>query len=548
MRTKRFEISTRLAFGSLVALIFLSAFFASLPIGRAQAATNSIGLVSSGLVSSDSLVTGSTSSWAFGGDAASQPGAKYTYSEDSQGLHIGVRPATSGTWSGYYAVSRNTSATLFHAVVTLAYPSIPDNGFNTGMYVQTADSNFIDYVDCVAESIPQGYYWLVEQAYGVIIGSQVINTLYQSPLSSGPLKQDCTIITNGNNYLRVYLGGSLVVDRNNLTLNMPSPQRVYLEPQSSTSSSLLTGTYTDYYATTGEGVRVTNGPAGGTAKILDASSNVLASAPIAANGSATLPVGKYSLPLSATIEVFDPSNSLVASTPSQVTIWGGDVYSISSSPTTSSTTTTTSSTSVITLTNDQSTSGTVSTLPYQITIPNFNAGTGTNRLLLVGVSANDANVASISFGGVPLAQVAASFWNNDAEFWYMVNPSGTANLVVTMKGATSAVVGAYAFTGVDQTNPIPTVATNHNMLGSSPSISITTKFSGSWVIDLPSIYGGSTLGSPSCTQHWDADVPGAITGASSSAYAQSPRQVTCAWTASPTDLWDNVAVEVRAST
>src|SRR5437660_7144072 len=90
-----------------LALLFLSNGAALAPLDRAHAATGAITLVSSGLVASDSLTTGSTSSWTFGGSAASQPGAKFAYSEDSSGLHVGVQSAAAGTWAGYYAVSGN---------------------------------------------------------------------------------------------------------------------------------------------------------------------------------------------------------------------------------------------------------------------------------------------------------------------------------------------------------------------------------------------------------------------------------------------------------
>ncbi|MGH2613008.1 MAG: hypothetical protein ACRDFB_08185 [Rhabdochlamydiaceae bacterium] len=117
-----------------------------------------------------------------------------------------------------------------------------------------------------------------------------------------------------------------------------------------------------------------------------------------------------------------------------------------------------------------------------------------------------------------------------------------------MNGATTAVVGAYAFSGVDQTNPITTTSSNFNSAASSPTVSITTANPNSLVLDLPSIYGGVTLGKSTCTQQWDANVPSAITGASSSTAAQSPEQVTCSWTASGGgDLWDDVAVEIKAA-
>lgn len=202
----------------------------------------------------------------------------------------------------------------------------------------------------------------------------------------------------------------------------------------------------------------------------------------------------------------------------------------------------------ISLGNVQSTSGTATSSPYQITLSNFNAGTGTNRLLVVGVGANNNGVTSVTFGGVQLSQAVQSFTNNDAEFWYLVNPSGTGNIVVTMGGSTSAVVGAYSFSGVNQTSPISNTATNHNSASSSPTISITTQYPNDWVLDLPSIYGGVTLGSPTCTQEWNTNIPNAITGASSSTITSSSGSATCSWTASNGgDLWDDIAIEIKAA-
>src|SRR5258708_39063247 len=47
----------------------------------------------------------------------------------------------------------------------------------------------------------------------------------------------------------------------------------------------------------------------------------------------------------------------------------------------------------------QSTSGVVSSSPYQVTLSSFNAGVGSNRLLVVGVEANNQQVSSVAFGG-----------------------------------------------------------------------------------------------------------------------------------------------------
>ena len=219
----------------------------------------------------------------------------------------------------------------------------------------------------------------------------------------------------------------------------------------------------------------------------------------------------------------------------------------SPSNTASATTSSDTTSSSIVLNGIQTTSGTVSSSPYQITLSNFNVGTGNNRLLVVGVEANNNNVASVTFGGVQLTKATSSFANNDAEFWYMTNPAGTGNIIVTMAGSTSVIVGAYSFSGVDQTTPIPTSITNHNTASSSPTVSITTKYTNSWVLDAPSIYGGVTLSSPTCTQSWDVNMPSSVTGASSSTVQTTAGSVTCSWTASSGDFWDDVAIEVKSS-
>lgn len=217
------------------------------------------------------------------------------------------------------------------------------------------------------------------------------------------------------------------------------------------------------------------------------------------------------------------------------------------SPSNIASATTDTSTSGIVLNNVQSTSGFTTLSSNRIMLSDFDAGTGNNRLLVVGVSADQSDVNSITFGGMHLTKKVGSFYNNDAEFWYLKNPTGNSAIVVTMNGQTSVVVGAYSFSGVNQTNPMPTKAIRHNTNPNSPTISLTTKFANDWVLDLPSIYGDSTLGSSTCTQQWDVNMPSAITGASSSKIVLTPGVVNCKWAASSADFWDDVAIEIRAS-
>src|SRR6267143_1162488 len=189
-------------------------------IQGAHAATSTISLTSSGLVASDSLTTGNTAGWAIGGNAP--PGGSAS-NENSSGLYLGVKTGNAGTWSGFFAKSSNTNAMLFHAVLTLSYKTVPDNVFDTGLYVQTSNTNFINYVTCVAVVGTAGYYWSVVQATGPSLGAVTTTNLWTSSTNSMPLIQDCSIVTNGNNYLKVYLGGNAVYGSSSMMLNMPAP-------------------------------------------------------------------------------------------------------------------------------------------------------------------------------------------------------------------------------------------------------------------------------------------------------------------------------------
>src|SRR5438445_7338491 len=134
-------------------LLTLPVFFQLLP---AQAAPLSINEVQSGLLAQDSLTTGNTAYWYFYGDAV-LTGAPHTYSEDSQGLHIGIQANKAGTWIGFFAESPKTAGQLFHAVLTLPYSKISSNEFNTGLYVQTSTDHII-YVTCAAQADSPRYY------------------------------------------------------------------------------------------------------------------------------------------------------------------------------------------------------------------------------------------------------------------------------------------------------------------------------------------------------------------------------------------------------
>ena len=311
--------STRVVVLSAVLLLVLLTGLMIPKLGTAGATTYSINKVKSGLVVSDALTTGNTASWTFGGTATLQ-----NYFEDSQGLHIGIQAPQKDHWVNYYAHLPQPNAYLFHAVLTIPYNSVGDGVFNTGLYVEGSD--FIPHVACEAYADSTGYYWDVEQSSDA---GATYTILYISQPSSMPQTQDCTIITNGSNYLKVYIGGNLVFSSTTMNLGMSTPFIAFVQDDTSSASSMHYGIYSDYYVTANEKIKVTNNPSNAVSvKVLDSSNKVLASSSVV-SGTATLGVGKYHFPLSGTINVYDSSGSIIASSPASM--YGGDVFSVTTS-------------------------------------------------------------------------------------------------------------------------------------------------------------------------------------------------------------------------
>lgn len=304
-----------------------------------------ISKVKSGLVVSDPLdnetatqqqLAANSRYWVYGGDAPAE-GAPYDFYRDTQGLHVGVQAPTDNTWAGYYAESQNTQGELFHAIITTPVGSVSTitnpTWYENGLYVQTSQP-FINYVTCFSLTGAWGTQWAVASVTGNANQATQENVLWTDTSANQPLTRDCTIITNGSNYLKVYLDGNMVYQSNSLNLQMPEPLNSYLEPQSSYSGQLLNGIYKDYYATTDEAIRVTNNPLGASYVDLvlpnsSGSGTVIATAPVDSSGTATIPVGEFDMPLGAYIKVYSTLGVELASTSSPVKIYGGDQYSVS---------------------------------------------------------------------------------------------------------------------------------------------------------------------------------------------------------------------------
>jgi hypothetical protein len=255
-------------------------------------------------------------------------------------LQIGVASPIAGQWVGYYAVSPPTNATLVHAVLTAPSNTVPGH-YSVGLYVQ-ATNQILNYVACLAATTPTATTWEVVHNHATNTTNGVAVPLWGISTTTQKLTQDCTIVTNGTNYLKVYLNHVVVYQSSTLQLGMQGPYNFYLETESSSTGALVYGGYQNFYATHGENVEITNAPSNAlSAAIVNATGSVLATAPVV-SGTATLTMGQYTFPQVAYVNLYssesDISNSsLIASTRSPVRIYGGDVFAIGSNPAPSST-------------------------------------------------------------------------------------------------------------------------------------------------------------------------------------------------------------------
>ena len=201
----------------------------------------------------------------------------------------------------------------------------------------------------------------------------------------------------------------------------------------------------------------------------------------------------------------------------------------------------------IVLDNVQSTSATAALSPFSVTLSSFTVGGGTNKVLIVGVESSTGTVSGITYGGVALTQIVSKLNTVNTEFWILKNPtSGSADVVVTMSGSSTVIVGAYSFFGVDQTNSIPTTVTNSD-IANNPSITIINNNAFSWVLDSV-VVASTSLTNPTQTSRWNIQVIGVGDGASSSATTIQPNSsTTFGWTLGVVGSWAQIAIEVKAA-
>lgn len=174
-----------------------------------------------------------------------------------------------------------------------------------------------------------GYDWQVVYGTGNLSGASQTKTLYfhYYPYGPGNLSKTCTIMTNGANFLSVYIGGTQVYSNSSMNLQIASPFNTYLEVTGVNMTQSMEGSFTNFYTTLNDTVTVTNAPSGGIVQVTGTNSPI-ANATVGSNGVATLTLPASLMPQTGVINVYNSSGVLVAKTTTAVTLWGGDSYSV----------------------------------------------------------------------------------------------------------------------------------------------------------------------------------------------------------------------------
>jgi pectate lyase len=172
-------------------------------------------------------------------------------------------------------------------------------------------------------------------------------------------------------------------------------------------------------------------------------------------------------------------------------------------------------------------------------------GTGTDRVLIVGLALEDTGttslaINSITYAGVAMTPVANSIATagsstlDRAQLYYLLNPASGANTIsITFGGAVNGVsAGSVSLTGVAQSAPTA-AAIKTATSGTTISVNIAVATAGSWIIDVANSGAGNATLTPgsSQTKRWGVGQTNSG-GAGSTTAPAATGTSTVSWTAS----------------
>jgi hypothetical protein len=293
-------------------------------LGQSQLQSQSNGWTFGGHYDSD-YISYSGGNWQYPANGSNYD-ATLAFSESTAGLSISVKAVGNDAYTGFYAISPPSNAELFHARITSPYSSIPGGFLQVGLYVRAASGD-TNYIACASVSSSAGTHWEVIHGTGNVVEATNFDYLWIDNSTAEPSTADCTIVTNGGNYLAVYLDGNLVYQNGALSLGVSMPVEAYLGVESSYAGQVFSGSWSDFYSTQTNSVEAVYLPAdAANMSLVSQNGTLIGSAPVV-NGTAAVNIAQYNFPVSAYIKAYNATGQEVASTSTPVQLMGGDIYS-----------------------------------------------------------------------------------------------------------------------------------------------------------------------------------------------------------------------------
>jgi len=174
-------------------------------------------------------------------------------------------------------------------------------------------------------------------------------------------------------------------------------------------------------------------------------------------------------------------------------------------------------------------------------------GSGSDRLMLIGISSRDRTVTGVTVNGssTGVTSVGSQTSNANAKtaiYRLIAPPTGSYNVVVTFSGNVTkgAVVGVMTFTEVHQTVPLGTYASGS---GKSTNASLTVTSSNSeLVFNVVSVQNQNAFNTAGQTQHWNVNTASECTGAGCTKPGSASASLS--WTL-PSDDWSMSGVSIK---
>jgi prepilin-type N-terminal cleavage/methylation domain-containing protein len=189
---------------------------------------------------------------------------------------------------------------------------------------------------------------------------------------------------------------------------------------------------------------------------------------------------------------------------------------------------------------DNASSGTTASDTASSMTVSHTTGSGSNRLMLVGISYNNDDyetVTSVTYNGTSLTQVGTVNNSDDARvcIYSLVGPdSGIHNVVITFSDALNdgAIAGVVTFTGVDQSTPLGTFVSSTGDDSTPATVNIPSD-SGELVFGVVSSEYEAFTASSGQNQHWNMSISGEDTNGAGGTDAGGLPTVTMSWSLDP---------------